>query len=320
MKGTLSKQLPKVKKYILEKHFWDWLELGAVPIFLIILGSQFQNRENQRTEEQNKLEKQRAQKQAKLEKQIAQNNLAEKAIQTYLKSMGDILLNKGHREELFPKSEEVLEAVLPTEKPAEEALEKAKKADNHVGDVVRALTIAILRRLENEDNTEHQIKHQAVIFRFLHDVELHKSIFKKANLSEANLEKANLEKANLKGANLEKANLKGASLIKADLSGADLEKANLKGADLEEANLKGVNVKGANLKGAYLGDILNSKQIKSACFWDKAIYTAGVIIKQDWGFVLENERDKQDNTNYIEELKKDKSSDPKELPDCSRWK
>ncbi len=132
-----------------------------------------------------------------------------------------------------------------------------------------------------------------------------------ANLRGANLGEANLWGANLGGANLGEAKLGGANLGEAKLEGANLEGANLGGAKLERANLGGANLWGANLMQARN---LTPKQIKSTCFWESAIY------KGEWNsekrtFVATE----PDNTNFIEELKKDKSSDPKELVDCSFW-
>ena len=55
--------------------------------------------------------------------------------------------------------------------------------------------------------------------------------------------------------------------------------------------------------------------IKMACFWEKAIH------KEDWDDKLEEWIVKEEvHKEYIEQLKQDKSSNPKEKPDCSRWK
>ena len=143
-----------------------------------------------------------------------------------------------------------------------------------------------------------------------------------ANLQEANLVEANLQEAVLFMANLQEAVLRGANLQKADLRGANLQKAdlfiaNLQGADLAEANLQEANLFRANLQKADLDNAenLTRVQIKSACFWEGANY------KSEWnremGGYIPLERD---NTEFIEELKKDKSSDPKNPVDCSYWK
>ena len=75
-----------------------------------------------------------------------------------------------------------------------------------------------------------------------------------------------------------------------DLSNSNLVRAYLNGANLESANLNGAK----NLSNA---------QIKSACFWEKAIFTP----------------DEQANQKKIEEIRQDKASDPTTPPDCSRW-
>ncbi len=110
-----------------------------------------------------------------------------------------------------------------------------------------------------------------------------------ANLTGADLEGADfcgpyidgafLEKAILIGAKLNRANLCGAILIKANLSDANLSDANLSDANLSDANLSDANLSDADLSGANLEKAnfegvkgLTLTQIKSACFWDKAVY------------------------------------------------
>ena len=89
-----------------------------------------------------------------------------------------------------------------------------------------------------------------------------------------------------------------------DLSGANLSGADLSRADLSRANLYGANLSGADLSGADLSRARNLtlKQIKSALNWENAIYK----VKFSEGTWKISELD---NSNYIEELKKDKSSD-----------
>ncbi len=147
----------------------------------------------------------------------------------------------------------------------------------------------------------------------LEGADLEEANLLRADLEEANLRRANLEGADLRRADLEKAKLLGANLKKADLWEADLWEAKLEKAELEEANLWGAKLRGANLEKADLekadlseADLrganlekanftdaknLTPKQIKSARFWEKAIY---------------NKEDESLNQQYIQELKKDK--------------
>ena len=137
-----------------------------------------------------------------------------------------------------------------------------------------------------------------------------------ANLQDAYLVGANLQNAKLEGANLQNANLGSANLQDAYLGSANLQNAELRGANLQNAYLGSTKLQNAYLKGAYLGKAKNltPKKIKSACFWDKAIY------KGKWNKEKEALETKEpNNTNFIEDLKKDTSSDPKEPVDCSRW-
>ncbi len=155
----------------------------------------------------------------------------------------------------------------------------------------------------------------------LQEANLYKANLQNADLMYANLQNAylwgaNLQNARLNLANLQKANLEYANLQKADLWGANLQNADLHFANFQKADLEYADLLGANLQGAILIETenLTPKQIKSACFWDGAIY------KGKWD---EEERTwvaiKLDNTNYVEKLKNDIASDPEEPPDCSRW-
>ncbi|MFM7787591.1 MAG: pentapeptide repeat-containing protein, partial [Microcystis panniformis] len=112
--------------------------------------------------------------------------------------------------------------------------------------------------------------------------------------------------ADLKGADLNRANLNRAELIGADLNGADL-----KGADLNLADLKGADLNGAILFGAR---DLHPEQIKSACFWEKAIYTGPEWDEDKQLWVA---ADPKANQREIEKLKRDKNSDPPNPIDCN---
>ncbi len=145
---------------------------------------------------------------------------------------------------------------------------------------------------------------------------------RKACLIDVALQGACLSKVDLQEANLFMANLQGANLMGANLQKADLSHADLRGADFRGANLQEAKLYEANLQGAYLSEVQNitPKQIKSACFWDKAIYKGELDWdKQTKNWVFKNEQAEQDNKNYIEDLKKDESSDPKEPVDYSWW-
>jgi len=141
---------------------------------------------------------------------------------------------------------------------------------------------------------------------YLRNAKLESSNLTRANLSSANLLLADLENANLKNANLESANFKSANFIEADLSSASLY-----GADLISANLKSSNLKSAILNEA---KNLTNTQIKSACFWEQAIYKGNYDQqKQEWI------TDEKANQTFIEQLKQDKASNPEVKPDCSKW-
>jgi uncharacterized protein YjbI with pentapeptide repeats len=142
-----------------------------------------------------------------------------------------------------------------------------------------------------------------------------------ADLYYANLQSANLYYADLRFANLNYADLQSTDLISADLYDANLYSANLNSANLISANLisadlYSANLESANLNGAILvkAENLTETQIKSACFWDKAIYKGRYDEQKDKWIT-----DEKANQAFIAQLKKDKASDPKVKPDCSKW-
>jgi uncharacterized protein YjbI with pentapeptide repeats len=171
----------------------------------------------------------------------------------------------------------------------------------------------------------------------LESADLTRAYLKSANLEGANLDSANLSNGNLTStflaganlynasiyrANLTRTYLGGANLIStylgdANLESANLESANLESADLESADLKSANLEGANLTRANFIEAKNltNNKIKSACFWDKAIYK-GHFDEQKYEWIT----DEKANRDYINKvIKPDKDSDPKVKPDCSKW-
>jgi anion-transporting ArsA/GET3 family ATPase len=150
----------------------------------------------------------------------------------------------------------------------------------------------------------------------LNEAYLNEAYLNRAYLNRANLNRADLNEAYLIGANLNGADLNGANLIGAGLWGANLNRADLNGANLNGAKLNGAKLNGANLFGANLfgAEDLYPERIKSACFWEKAIYTQA---KWDFDKELWVAADREANQREIEKLKRDKNSDPPNPIDCN---
>jgi uncharacterized protein YjbI with pentapeptide repeats len=146
---------------------------------------------------------------------------------------------------------------------------------------------------------------------YLYRAHLNGAILNGAILNGAYLFGADLYGAYLFGANLFGANLNGADLNGAYLNRANLNRANLYGAELNRANLYGANLNGANLNEA---KDLHPEQIKSACFWQEAIYTEAKWDEDKQLWVAE---DREANQREIEKLKRDKNSDPRNPIDCN---
>jgi uncharacterized protein YjbI with pentapeptide repeats len=204
------------------KTFWDWLQLLIIPAVLAVGGYLF-NYTTSRTE------REAATKRDQTERDIALDNQREAALQTYIDSMSELLLEKKLRE---------------------------SGEDDEVRTIARVRTLTVLPRLDGE--------RKGSVLQFLYDsglIQKDKKIIdlSGANLSDANLSGAILIEANLRGVNLREAELDRAYLSRADLINADLINANLSGADLSEANLGGANLGGAHLfradlSGAFLGE------------------------------------------------------------------
>ena len=130
------------------------------------------------------------------------------------------------------------------------------------------------------------------------------------------LSNSNLIRADLRDADLSSASLRYAHLIRADLRYAYLRSASLWGANLSGADLWGANLIRADLSRAVN---LSNQQIKSACFWEKAIYT-NAEFKFNWTEPKWIAVDEEANQKRIEAIKQDQASDPQKPPDCSIWK
>jgi hypothetical protein len=146
---------------------------------------------------------------------------------------------------------------------------------------------------------------------------------KKINFKSSNLDCSSFKSTTIDDTSLENALMRGAdfsdfsTLQRINFSGSVLEKANLSGAILKEVNFDKANLEKADLSGTKFQDVKNltHEQIKSACNWEKGLYKFdkkwnNEVKRNDYIF---NEKE---NKKYIEELKLDIKSNPKEQPNC----
>ena len=140
--------------------------------------------------------------------------------------------------------------------------------------------------------------------------------FQNSSLLRANFQNADLWGANFQNASLLRANLQNVNLFVTNFQNADLREAKLQKANLYRANIQNADLFEANLQEAILIETKNltHKQIKSTCFWDRAIYKGKWNGEKETFVALES-----DNTKFIEELKNDTASDPDKPIDCSYW-
>ncbi len=218
------------------KSLWDGLSLLGVPLSLAILGAWIQNSQREQAE-----------KAAKEQREQTADETREDVLQRYFDRISALLIAEnlmaiaGKRENVSPDQKELLDTSL---------------------NVIRARTLSILRRFEND--TERK----SSVIRFLAEAEIISKLrlnleganlmgvnLNNVNLNNAKLNSANLTGANLIGANFNSANLNNAKLMGAELVGADFEQADLVGANLNNAKLIGADFEGANLIGADLIEV-----------------------------------------------------------------
>ena len=188
-------------------------------------------------------QRKRAEKLSEEKRKIADNEAKEDVLQTYFDRLSVLLidknllalLNKSDSGKIQPEEQELLNSAL---------------------DVIRARTLSILRRFEND------IERKSSVMYFL----LETDIVGKSKFVDRS--KLNLAFSKLNGANLAFANF----------AGTNLSFANLTGADLKEANLSGANLSGANFIGSDLKDI----KWNSETIWpDKSQFDKAINIPED---------------------------------------
>ncbi len=214
-------------KYDDGKTLWDWGSLLGVPLgvplLLAILGYVLQEQQ----------------------RKIADNETKEEVLQTYFDRLSVLLIDKNLIA-LSNKSNLPKITSIPLSNKSQSSTitpEEQELLDSSL-DVIRARTLSILRRFEND------AERKTSVIKFLIETEIvGKS---KLDLSGADLSGANLSGANLSGAKLHGANFSGANLSGVNFRGADLVNAFLSGAFLSDANLSEAKLSGANLNEAFL--------------------------------------------------------------------
>ena len=291
------------------------------------------------------------------QQKIAEEKQKDELLKTYINDMKASLLDKDYPLKDSKKNSEsrsiarTITLTTLTQLNSEQDQQKAKewKYNQRKGLIIQFLfesglikfdsTVNSILLLNKADFTFANLENSFLIAANLFGANLENANLKNAHLESANLKSANLKNAHLNSANLKSANLKNAHLNSASLNNADLFDANLfdanlfdanlfdanldsallYSANLFDANLDSANLDSANLNSAnlYNTENLTNKQIKLACFWEKAIYTEPARDETKIGWIA---KDPKANERKIDEIKQDKASDPPTPPDCSGWK
>jgi Pentapeptide repeats (8 copies) len=255
-KGNITKTI-KTIKYDEGKTFWDWLSLLGVPLSLAILGYLLQQDQQKRADKVAKEQRERDKRIAKEQHEIAAGETREEILQSYFDRLSILLVDKN----LLAIASKVYASETQEnegQQKSEATLEERELLDSAV-DVIRARTLSILRRFENDSERKTDV------IRFLIEADIVSKLklsLSGANLSSARLMEADLSKADLSGADLSNADLIGANLSEAILNRAklnsahliyaDLRKSKLIGADLRKAKLSSADLSRAKLNGAEL--------------------------------------------------------------------
>lgn len=234
------------------KTLWDWLSLLGVPFSLAVLGFVLQQLQQSRAEQQAKAEKVSAEQQVRIEKEIAESNQREEALQNYLDRLSELLIDKNliaTAVRFQAASETHAEGTLPPSTILEE-----KELLDAASDVIRARTLSLLRRLEQDGERKGDVIRFLIEAKVINKLKLSLSgvDLKDADLKDADLTAVDLRDADLRGANLMGAKLINADLINANLCEANLKFANLMGAKLINTNLMSANLINTNLRDAEL--------------------------------------------------------------------
>jgi Pentapeptide repeats (8 copies) len=295
-RGNITK-IVETTKHDDGKTLWDWLSVLGVPLSLLILGSLFQILQQQRAEEVAKAQRERDEKVAEAQherdekvaeeqREIAEDETKEEVLQVYFDRLSVLLVDKNLLTIAAKINATELEGTESQPTIGATAEERVLLASAMV--VIRARTLSILRRFENDpkrktsviwflieaaiiltlklnlsdanlsgvDFSHADLSHANFSGADLSHADLSHADFSGANFSEAKLNHANLsgysERVNFTRANLSDANFSGAILFDANFSGADLSHADLSNAILIGANFSGADLSGADLRGADL--------------------------------------------------------------------
>ena len=268
--GKIVKTIETIK-YDDGKTLWDWGSLFIVPLSLAILGFFLQQQQQKRAEQFSREQQERADKLSEEQRKIADNETKEEVLQTYFDRLSVLLIDKN--------------LIALANKAENISLEEKELLDSSL-DIIRARTLSILRRFEND------VERKSIVIKFLIETEIIAKLkldLSGANLSGADLSFANLRDANLREAdlsfaifhvaylgganlrlsNLREANLTAANLTATNLSSTDLSRTNLSDADFNGANLSSTDISYADFRGA---KHLTVKQVTSALNWEKGKY------------------------------------------------
>jgi uncharacterized protein YjbI with pentapeptide repeats len=185
---------------------------------------------------------------------IADQHAQDEALQSYLKEMGQLLLDEKR------------------------SLRKSEKGDE-VRTLARARTLTVLARLDGNRRT--------IAVQFLYESRLISGYDAIVNLKGADLSNVDLgwnKVGNISGINLRGAKLEEAKLEWAFLGGAFLdEQTNLSGANLRHAILRNASLSGANLEGANLeGGELNGANLRQANLSRSVLRDLLIWLDEQW--------------------------------------
>ncbi|MGD1907297.1 MAG: pentapeptide repeat-containing protein [Leptolyngbyaceae cyanobacterium] len=220
------------------RTLWDFLGLIGVPILIVLLGNLIRHQQQRQAELT-----------AAAQQVIADSQARADILESYFGQLSSLLIDKNL-------------LAIATKVDSGKANPEQQDLLDAARNVIRAITLSTLRRLQDSD------EHQGSIIRCLVESEIIGKV--KLSLREIALSGADLKEINLSSADLKYANLSGAKCNRAKLDNANLGNANLRGAVLAYASMSSAYLRFADLRDADLictdlrFSILGSANLSSA--------------------------------------------------------
>jgi|GEM_PF-4940030 len=262
--GEYSEDKSKIAKTTITtatpKTLWDLFSVAGVPLALVVLGFILQKIQSDRDEKAAQIQRDRDEEAAK-----------EEILQTYFDRLSVLLIDRNLltiAAKVYPPDSKSSSGATPDKEastPLPEATPEEKQLLESSRDLIRARTLSVLRRFENDS------KRKTIVIRFLDDagilsglrLDLSNADLRDTDLSGLNCKYIRLNHADLSNVTAESTNFEHAEIMAAKFNKAKLSDANFSYANLMGATLTNSTLTNAVLNNSILGILLTGKFVQS---------------------------------------------------------